>query len=88
MSHRILTHDQRRRLLHGAFLTPWFAVSLGIVIAASLSLATAHPKLYFLPVNGAQCVAGCAHRTHPAKPLGERLRRGAAGLVNRLLGLS
>ena len=54
------------RILRGAMLTPWFAVSMGIVIATSLTLATPHPALTFPPSQSGRCVdAGCAS-TSPA----------------------
>ncbi len=57
-------------MLRGAMLTPWFAVSVGIVIATSLTLATPHPALTFPPPESGRCVAaGCASRSAtPAPP--------------------
>ena len=49
------------RMLRSAMLTPWFAVSAGIVIAASLTLARPHPALTFPPSKVGRCVhARCA----------------------------
>ena len=49
------------RIVRGAMLTPWFAVSVGIVIATSLTVATPHPALTFPPSQSGRCVdAGCA----------------------------
>ncbi len=48
-------------MVRSAMLTPWFAVSAGIVIAASLTLARPHPALTFPPSKGGRCIqAGCA----------------------------
>ena len=55
------------RILRGAMLTPWFAVSVGIVTATSLTLATPHPALTFPPSLSGRCVdAGCATSTPAA----------------------
>lgn len=44
-------------------LTPWFAVSVGIVIAASLTLATPHAALSFPPRQAGGCAeVGCGSR--------------------------
>jgi hypothetical protein len=49
-------------------LTPWFAVSVGIVIATSLSLATPHAALTFpAPKSGRCAQAGCTSAHPPAK---------------------
>jgi len=41
-------------------LTPWFAVSVGIVIATLLTLAAPHPALTFPPSKTGRCVqVGC-----------------------------
>ena len=49
------------RWIRSAMFTPWFAVSAGIVIAASLTLATPHPALTFPPSKTARCIkVGCA----------------------------
>ncbi len=57
-------------MLRGAMLTPWFAVSVGIVIATSLTLATPHPALTFPPTKSGRCAdAGCASPSaSPAAP--------------------
>jgi hypothetical protein len=36
-------------------LTPWFAVSVGIVVATSLTLAAPHPALTFPPTRSGHC---------------------------------
>ncbi|MGI9007117.1 MAG: hypothetical protein ACR2FU_13150 [Streptosporangiaceae bacterium] len=42
-------------------LTPWFAVSVGIVVATALTLAAPHPALTFPPTRGGHCVqSGCS----------------------------
>jgi hypothetical protein len=49
------------RMVRSAMLTPWFAVSAGIVIAASLTLARPHPALTFPHPKSGRCIyAGCA----------------------------
>jgi len=54
------------RIVRGAMLTPWFAVSVGIVIATSLTFATPHPALTFPPSQSGRCVdAGCASASPP-----------------------
>ncbi|HET7013834.1 MAG TPA: hypothetical protein VFI65_07985 [Streptosporangiaceae bacterium] len=49
---RAVAHPEYWRVVRGAFLAPWFAVSLGIVVAASLSLATPRAALSFPPTDG------------------------------------
>lgn len=49
------------RIVRGAMLTPWFAVSVGIVVATSLTLATPHPALSFPPTKSGHCAqANCS----------------------------
>ncbi len=49
-------------------LTPWFAVSVGIVTATSLTLATPHPALTFPAPKSGRCVeAGCTGAVPPDK---------------------
>lgn len=49
------------RLIRSALLTPWFAVSVGIVVATSLTLAHPHPALTFPPSKIGHCQkAGCS----------------------------
>jgi len=48
-----------RRIVRGAMLTPWFAVSVGIVIATSLTLAAPHPALTFPPSKSGRCAHAC-----------------------------
>ncbi len=58
------------RMVRGAMLTPWFAFSAGIVIAASLTLATPHPALTFPPGQSGRCIqVGCA--SPPRAPSGQ-----------------
>jgi hypothetical protein len=48
-------------MARSAMLTPWFAVSAGIVIAASLTLTRPHPALTFPPSKSGRCLhVGCA----------------------------
>jgi len=58
-------------------LTPWFAVSVGIVIATTLTLARPHPALTFPPSKTGQCIkAPCASpSTSPSAP-GPAIRQG------------
>lgn len=58
------------RLVRGAVVTPWFAVSVGIVIATSLTLARPHPALTFPPSVGGRCFrARCGSPpTSPSAP--------------------
>jgi hypothetical protein len=54
------------RIVRSAMLTPWFAVSAGIVIATSLTIATPHAALTFPPSQSGRCVdAGCASTSPP-----------------------
>lgn len=57
-------------MVRGAMLTPWFAFSAGIVIAASLTLARPHPALTFPPSKSGRCIlVGCASpSTAPSGP--------------------
>ena len=55
-------------MARGALLTPWFTVSLGIVIATSLTLATPHPALTFPPSNIDRCAAAGCSSPSPAAP--------------------
>ncbi|MDR2985400.1 MAG: hypothetical protein LBV34_11230 [Nocardiopsaceae bacterium] len=53
-------------MIRGALMTPWFAVSVGIVIATSLTLVRPHPALTFPPSKTGRCaVAGCSSRSAP-----------------------
>lgn len=61
-------------MVRGAFLAPWFAVSLGIVIAAALSLATPRAALSFPPAPGGS--------TAPHKPA-RNPSSGSTAAVNR-----
>jgi hypothetical protein len=56
-------------MVRGVLLTPWFAVSLGIVIATSLTLARPDPALTFPPSNINRCAAaGCSSPSAPSAP--------------------
>jgi hypothetical protein len=56
------------RIVRGAMLTPWFAVSVGIVVATSLTLATPHAALTFpAPKSGRCAQAGCTSASPAAK---------------------
>jgi hypothetical protein len=59
------------RTLRGAMFTPWFAVSIGFVIATALTLATPHPALTFPPSKTGRCAdADCASPSAtPSGPL-------------------
>jgi hypothetical protein len=54
-----------RRIVRGAMLTPWFAVSVGIVIAISLTLAAPHPALSFPPSKSGSCALVECGVVHP-----------------------
>jgi hypothetical protein len=63
---RRTSRQEYGRIVRGAMLTPWFAVSVGIVIATSLTVATPHPALTFPPSQSGRCVdAGCASASPP-----------------------
>jgi len=52
-------------------LTPWFAVSIGIVVATSLTLAAPHPALTFPATQPGHCLlVGCI--AVPPRPGGQR----------------
>src|ERR1700684_3829205 len=44
---QVVADPRYRKVVPGAFLSPWFAVSLGIVVAASMTLAEPHAALSF-----------------------------------------
>ena len=67
-------------MVRGAFLAPWFAVSLGIVMAASLSLATPGAVLSFPSAKGPCALTGCS--TAPHKPA-KNTSSGPTAAVNR-----
>jgi len=57
---RAAAKPEARRVIRGAMLTPWSAVSVGIVLAASLALASPRAVLTFPPSKAAHCQAsGC-----------------------------
>jgi hypothetical protein len=65
------------RLVRGAMLTPWFAVSVGIVIATTLTLARPHPALTFPPAVTGRCVkAACAKPSVSPSPPRPAIRQG------------
>jgi len=65
------------RLIRGAMLTPWFAVSVGIVIATTLTLARPHPALTFPPAVTGRCVkAACAKPSFQPSPPRPAIRQG------------
>lgn len=76
---RVAAHSEYRRAVRGAFLAPWFAVSLGIVIAASLSLAAPRAALSFPPAKGHCVAAGCSNVPHKTG----RAASGPTAAVNR-----
>ena len=55
-------------LVRGAVVTPWFAVSVGIVIATTLTLARPHPALTFPPRTTGRCVKAPCAVTSPSAP--------------------
>ncbi len=52
--------------MRGALLTPWFAVSVGIVVATTLTLAAPHPALTFPPTKSGHCVQVRCSQAPPA----------------------
>src|ERR1700722_11445037 len=61
VTRRLATHGEYRRVIRGSFLAPWFAVSLGLVIAASLAVLEPPAVLSFPPSKGSPCTqSGCA----------------------------
>jgi hypothetical protein len=66
---RLDSRPEYGRMLRGAMMTPWFAVSVGIVVATSLTLATPHPALTFPPPKTGRCVtSGCASPAPTSTP--------------------
>jgi len=62
---QVIAQPEYRRVARGAFLSPWFAVSLGILIAASLALAEPRAALSFPPSSGSHCgQAACTSVRH------------------------
>lgn len=56
------------RMLRGAMMTPWFAVSVGIVVATSLTLVVPHPALRFPPTKSGHCLrTDCLPQPVPAE---------------------
>ncbi len=76
---RAAASPEYRRVVRGAFLAPWFAVSLGIVLAASFSLATPRAALSFPPAKGPCPLTGCVN----APPRPPRNTSGPTAAVNR-----
>ncbi len=78
-STRIVNHPEYRNVIRGAFLAPWFAVSLGIVIAASLTLVAPRADLTFPATKSGQCVSpNCPVTRHESAKGGSR---SSAGVV-------
>jgi hypothetical protein len=66
------------RVMRGALMTPWFAVSVGIVIATSLTLARPHPALTFPPSKTGRCAAaGCSTPSSPPDAPSPAIKEGA-----------
>lgn len=59
----VIADPRYRKVVSGAFLSPWFAVSLGIVVAASMTLAEPRAALSFPAGRGGSC--GSASCTVP-----------------------
>src|SRR5262245_41459985 len=57
-------------MVRSSMFTPWFAVSIGIVIATSLTLARPHPAVTFPPIKTGRCVqAACpSPAVAPSRP--------------------
>jgi hypothetical protein len=65
------------RMIRGALLTPWLAVSVGIVIATSLTLARPHPALTFpAPKIGRCAAAGCSSPSAPPTAPSPAIKQG------------
>jgi len=65
-------------MMRGAMMTPWFAVSAGIVIATSLTLARPHPALSFPPSKTGRCAAaGCSSPSAPPAAPSPAIKQGA-----------
>jgi hypothetical protein len=72
------------RMIRGALLTPWFAVSVGIVIATSLTLARPHPALTFpAPKTGRCAIAICSSPSAPPAVPSPAIKQGARLPVSR-----
>lgn len=57
-------------------LTPWFAVSVGIVVATSLTLAAPHPALTFPPSKSGHCAqSNCSSISVPSKGRSPAIRQ-------------
>jgi hypothetical protein len=77
---RATAHPEYWRVIRGAFLAPWFAVGLGIVVAASLSLTTPLTALSFPPAKGHCVSTGCGGA--PRRPA-KNTASGPTAAVNR-----
>jgi hypothetical protein len=65
------------RMIRGALMTPWFAVSIGIVIATSLTLAKPHAALTFPPSKTGRCAAeGCSRPSAPPAAPSPAIKQG------------
>jgi hypothetical protein len=68
-------------------LTPWFAVSVGIVVATSLSLAAPHPALTFPPTKSGRCAqAACSTPSPLAKGRAPAIKKEAPLHAGQLPG--
>ncbi len=69
---RTTGHPSCLRVVRAAFLAPWFAVSLGVVAAATVSSASPATTLTFPSTRAGGCaVAGCSN-SRPDQGKGER----------------
>ena len=59
---RLAAGPEYGRAFGSVMLTPWLAVSAGIVLAASLSLVAPHAALTFPPDSGRRCPGDRCHR--------------------------
>ncbi|HEX2323152.1 MAG TPA: hypothetical protein VHJ18_29605 [Streptosporangiaceae bacterium] len=65
-------------MMRGALMTPWFAVSVGIVIATSLTLARPHPALTFPPSKTGRCAAAaCSTPSSPPAAPSPAIKQGS-----------
>jgi len=63
---RLAGQPASRRMIRSLMLTPWFAFSAGIVIAASLTLVSPRAVLSFPPGAGGSCQGtGCGSTGYP-----------------------
>jgi hypothetical protein len=68
-------------------LTPWFAVSVGIVVATALSLAAPHPALTFPPTKSGHCAqTDCSTSSPLAKGRAPAIKKDAPLHATQLPG--